>query len=76
MKLDPDWRVTLKFVGFTVIDSILAVEPETSSSIPFTLKTVLVVSCTVSKAANANAGAKSATRIPAPVSIRGIVSFN
>ena len=73
-KLEPVGSVTLKFPAFTVIDSMAAVEPETFSVIPFTLKTVSVVSDTSLYAANANAGANSAARIPAPVSIRGIVS--
>ena len=76
MKVEPDCIVTLKFVGLTVMDSIEAVEPETFKVMPFTLRTVSVVSDTSLKAANANAGARSAARIPAPVSIRGIESFN
>jgi hypothetical protein len=74
--VEPDKSVTLKFAAFTVIDSIAALEPETLSVMPFTLKTVSVVSVTSLYAANANAGASSATRIPAPLSIRGIVTFN
>jgi len=67
--------VTLKFPALTVMDSTAALEPETFSVMPATLKTVSVVSVTSVAAANAIAGARSATRIPAPVSIRGIVSL-
>ena len=72
---EPDERVTLKSDAFTVIDSTVALEPETFSVIPPTLKTVSVVSVTSSAAASARAGANNATRIPARASIRGIVSL-
>lgn len=65
MKLEPDCIVTLKFVAFTVIDSIVALEPDTLSVMPFTLKTVLVVSVTSLYAAKAMAGANSPNAVMA-----------
>lgn len=73
-KLELTGNVTLKSAAFTVMDSMAAVEPETFSVTPLTLRTVSVVSDTSLYAANASAGANSAAKIPAPVSIRGIVS--
>lgn len=64
--------MTLKSEALTVMDSIVALEPETFSVMPFTLKTVSVVRVTSSNAARANAGVNNATRIPALASIRGI----
>jgi len=73
--VDPDWSVTLKSVSFTVIESMMALVPDTFSVMPFTLRTVSVVRVTSSNAASARVGARSATRIPARASIRGIVSY-
>ena len=66
--------MTLKLDAVRVIESTAALAPDTLSETPFTLMTVSVVSVTLE--ASANVGASNATRIPAPVSIRGIVSFN
>ena len=74
-KFEPVGSVTLKFPALTVMDSTAALEPETFKVIPATLRTVSVVSVTSVAAANAIAGDTSATRIPALVSIRGIVSL-
>ncbi|MEK7099954.1 MAG: hypothetical protein AAB883_02335 [Patescibacteria group bacterium] len=58
-----------------MIDSIVALEPETFSVTPATLKIVSVVSVTSLYAARANDGANNATIIPARARIRGIVSL-
>ena len=74
-KVEPERTVTLKFVEFTVMDWMVAVEPVTLNVTPFALTTASVVSDTSSNAANASVGASNATKIPARVSIRGIVSL-
>ena len=72
---EPDERVTLKSDAFTVTDSTVALEPDTLSVMPPTLRTVSVVRVTSVAAARANVGANNATRIPARASIRGMVSL-
>ncbi len=75
LKDEPDCIVTLKSVALTVIDSMVALVPETFSVMLFTLRTVSVVSVTSLNAASAAVGARSATSIPARASIRCIVSL-
>jgi len=57
---DPDWSVKLKDEASTEMDSMTAVEPETSTSIPPTLRTVSVVSSTSPYAADARTGDSNA----------------
>ena len=72
--VEPERSVMLKSVALTVIDSIVALEPETLRVMPFTLMTASVVRVTSSAAASARVGARrSATAIPARASVRDIV---